>query len=176
MEEIFKPIPGFDGYEISNYGRVISYKNKVPKELTISKYSNGYCFVSLSNHGVVKGYLLHRLVMMTFKPVDGMEKLEVNHLDCNRTNNTLKNLEWSTPKQNRDYRDSLNHTPKAKTVEVTMLDSGEKKYFNTITECAEYYGVTRKAINRYLQSDNVRSDRKVQATFKLIGNTYDLNS
>ena len=105
-----------------------------------------------------------------------MEKLEVNHLDCNRTNNTLENLEWSTPKQNRDYRDSLNHTPKAKTVEVTMLDSGEKRYFNTITECAEYYGVTRKAINRYLQSDNVRSDRKVQATFKLIGNTYDLNS
>ena len=42
MEEIFKPIPNFDGYEISNYGRVISYKNKKPREMTINKYSNGY--------------------------------------------------------------------------------------------------------------------------------------
>ena len=49
MEEIFKPIPDFDGYEISNYGRVISYKNKVPKELTISKYST----ISIFNDGVV---------------------------------------------------------------------------------------------------------------------------
>ena len=176
MEEIFKPIPNFDGYEISNYGRVISYKNKKPREMTISKYSNGYCFVSLSKNGIVKTYSVHRLVMTTFNPVENMEHLEVNHLDCDKTNNRIDNLEWVTPKENREYRDKLKHTPKAKTIEVTMLGTGEKLYFNSITECAEYYGVTRNAINRYLQSDAVRSDRKGQAIFKIIGNTYELNN
>ena len=101
MEEIFKPIPNFDGYEISNYGRVISYKNKKPREMTISKYSNGYCFVSLSKNGIVKTYSIHRLVMTTFNPVENMEHLEVNHLDCDKTNNRIDNLEWVTPKENR---------------------------------------------------------------------------
>lgn len=40
--------------------------------------------------------------------------------------------------------------------------------FYTMTECAKYFGVTRKAINRYLETDNIRSDRKVQARFKKI--------
>ena len=44
-----------------------------------------------------------------------------------------------------------------------------------MTECAEYYGITRKAINKYLQTDTVRSDRKVQAIFRIVGNTYELN-
>lgn len=175
MEEIFKPIPNFDGYEISNYGRVISYKSKKPREMTINKYSNGYCFVSLSKNGIVKSYLVHRLVMMTFKPIENMEQLEVNHLDCNRENNHLDNLEWVTSKENKEYRDKLKHTPKAKTIEVTMLKTGEKLYFNSMTECAEYYGITRKAINKYLQTDTVRSDRKVQATFRIVGSTYELN-
>ena len=45
-----------------------------------------------------------------------------------------------------------------------------------MTECANYFGVTRKAINRYLETQNIRSDRKVQAHFYKLGKTYDLNS
>ena len=77
MEKKIIDIPGFDGYKISNLGYVISYKGKTPKVLTISNYPNGYNFVSLSKDGKVKGYLLHRLVLMSFCPVDGMENLQV---------------------------------------------------------------------------------------------------
>ena len=40
--------------------------------------------------------------------------------------------------------------------------------FYTMTECADYFGLTRKAINRYLETNNIRSDRKVQAYFSII--------
>lgn len=175
MIEKFIKIPEFEGYEISNFGYVISYKGKEPKKLTISSYSNGYKFVSLSKNGKVKGYLLHRLVLSSFCPVEGMEKLQVNHLDCDKSNNRLDNLEWATPKENREYRDKKKHTPKAETIQVIFLEDGHEMFFDSMTSCAEYFGISRKAINHYLEADSVRKDRKVQAIFKKIGRTSELN-
>ena len=175
MEEKIIDIPGFDGYKISNLGYVISYKSKTPKTLTISSYPNGYKFVSLSKNGKVKGYLLHRLVLMSFFPIEGMENLQVNHKDFNRANNRLDNLEWSTAQENRDYRDKNKHTPKAETIKVIFLEDGREMIFDSMTECANYFGITRKAISRYLETDQVRKDRKVQAIFKRMGKTSELN-
>lgn len=175
MEEKILEIPGFEGYKISNYGYVISYKNKTPKRLTISSYPNGYKFVSLSKDGKVKGYLLHRLVMMTFCPCENMENLQVNHKDFNRENNRLDNLEWTTAQENRDYRDKNKHTPKAETIQVIFLEDGKEMRFDSMSACADYFGLTRKAINRYLETDNVRKDRKVQAIFRRLGRTSEIN-
>lgn len=175
MEEKFVKIPGFEDYEISNYGYVISYKSKEPKKLTISSYPNGYKFVSLSKDGKVKGYSLHRLVLMSFSPCENMEELQVNHLDCNRANNRLDNLEWATPRENREYRDLVKHTPKAETIQVIFLEDGREMFFDSMTSCADFFGVSRKAINRYLETDNVRKDRKVQAIFRRVGKTSEIN-
>lgn len=168
-------LPGFKGYKISNYGYVISYKRKEPKILTNSKYSNGYVFVTLSKNNESRTYLLHRLVLMAFCPCEGMENLQVNHKDFDRSNNRLDNLEWTTPQENRDYRDKNKHTPKAETIKVIFLEDGRELIFDTISSCAEYFGVSRKAINRYLETDNVRKDRKVQAIFRRMGRTSELN-
>ena len=175
MEEIIIDIPGFPGYKISNYGYVISYKQKEPRRLAISNYSNGYTFVTLSNRGTQRAYLLHRLVLMSFQPVENMENLQVNHKDFDRKNNRLDNLEWVTGQENREYRDRSKHTPKAETIKVTFLEDGREMIFDSMTACAEYFGVTRKAINRYLATNQVRSDRKVQATFERLGRTSELN-
>lgn len=164
MKETFLPIFGHPQYEISNLARVISHKRKTPQELKIFNYSNGYQFVKIDGQSC----LIHRLVLMTFNPVEGMENLQVNHIDCNRKNNKLDNLEWVTSQQNRDYRDNVCHsTPKAIGIKVEFL-TGEVMAFYTMTECADYFGLTRKAINRYLETDNIRSDRKVQAYFSII--------
>ena len=48
-------------------------------------------------------------------------------------------------------------------------------YFNSKEEYARYFGITRKAIDHYLKAKTVRKDRKVQAHFFLVGNTYELN-
>lgn len=45
-------------------------------------------------------YSVHRVVLENFMPVEGMEKLQVNHIDRNKRNNNLSNLEWATCKEN----------------------------------------------------------------------------
>ena len=108
---------------------------------------------------------------MTFNPVENMENLQVNHIDGNINNNFLKNLEWTTPKENRNHREKINHTPKSETILVKFL-TGEEMIFPTMTKCAEYFGVSRKAIQHYCESKTIRKDRKIQAEFIRLGRTY----
>ena len=175
MEEIWKVIEKYPDYEISNLGNVKSHKRKKEIIMKPGKYSNGYLFVHLRNKEENRYELIHRLVLSTFSPCKNMENLQVNHKNCKRDDNRLENLEWATKQENDKYRDKLKHTPKAMTILVQFLDDREDMVFDSITSCAEYFGVTRKAINRYLESQNIRSDRKVQAHFYIVGKTYELN-
>jgi len=107
----FKDIAGFDGlYQISNDGEVLSLnrecnvkgghrsvKSRVLKKVIDSR---GYFKVTLSKSGApVKNWLIHRLVALTFIPnPDG--KVEVNHIDGDKQNNNVENLEWATRQEN----------------------------------------------------------------------------
>lgn len=62
---------------------------------------DGYVMVSLMKKGGGTRYLpFHRIKMMAFAPVENMDSLQVNHIDGNKENNELSNLEWVTSKQN----------------------------------------------------------------------------
>lgn len=106
MEEIWKDIPDYLGYQVSNLGRVrthnkITYTKKSgerhwkdrilkPKGQT---YATGYR-VDLWKNGKPKSYLVARLVAFTFYEVDiNNHELTVNHIDGNRFNNNIQNLE-----------------------------------------------------------------------------------
>lgn len=95
--EYFKDIPGYEGiYKISNYGRVASERSfKILKPIRSKRF--GYSFVSLCCSGKIKIHKIHRLVLMTFR---GASKLHVNHIDFDRSNNCLSNLEYTTAKEN----------------------------------------------------------------------------
>ena len=54
----------------------------------------------MSTDGKRHRYSVHRLVLENFNPVEGMENLQVNHIDGNKENNKLENLEWTTCKEN----------------------------------------------------------------------------
>lgn len=97
MMELWKDIPGYEGfYEVSNFGRIKSLHLK-PKILNPKAMSNRYKRVSLSVGGVKKQYSVHRLVMLAFV---GDSDLQVNHIDGNKDNNELSNLEYCTSKEN----------------------------------------------------------------------------
>ena len=101
MIEIWKDIEGYEGlYQISNLGRVKSLnRNKV---MTLRVKRNGYKEVSLSKDNTKKHYLVHRLVAQAFIPNTG-NKPTVNHIDEDKTNNNVDNLEWATMKEQNNH-------------------------------------------------------------------------
>lgn len=118
MKEIWKPIEGYEGlYEVSNLGRVRSldrYVKRVTKRgvvnqfhagrvLSPKKTKVGYLEVQLfNNQSKGKMWRVHRLVAETFMPCDD-STLEVNHIDENKLNNEVDNLEWCNRKYNTNY-------------------------------------------------------------------------
>lgn len=91
-----------DGYYISTYGRVYSARSN--KFLSINKSVRGYNQVLLfGTHGKTICSRIDRLIMKTFYPITNMDKMQVNHRNCDNGFDMITNLEWTTPKENTDY-------------------------------------------------------------------------
>ena len=84
-----------DFIEVSNFGEVKSHGKIIKGEIT----SGGYCRVHISHKGVQYKFLVHRLVAEAFIPnPDGLP--EVNHINCDKYDNRVENLEWCDRMQN----------------------------------------------------------------------------
>ena len=104
QKEIWKDVRGLKKhYKVSNMGRVKSYKKRKPAILKPMKNKSGYYFVGLFFKGTSKDYLIHRLVLETFKGLGEFPKIYCNHIDCDKTNNKLSNLEWCTNVENSKH-------------------------------------------------------------------------
>lgn len=105
MKEIFKDIAGYEGlYQVSNLGRVKSLGNNEERKDKILKpgINHGYCIVELSKNNNKRKFSIHRLVAESF--LDNPNKLpQVNHIDQNKQNNRVDNLEYCTSKYNIRY-------------------------------------------------------------------------
>lgn len=114
MKEVFVEIKGFDGYFISNFGRILGKSGKILK--TYENYK-GYLKVGLVVSGkksTVKKRV-HRLVAQAFIPnPDNLP--EVNHKDLNKQNNRVDNLEWVTGEENRKHYNNIKNTGKDGTI------------------------------------------------------------
>ena len=95
--EVWKQIPNFSLYQVSNYGRVkIIKSNKIIRQ----NFSREYLIIGITNDKKVrKTVRVHRLVALTFKP-NNNPKLEVNHINSVKSDNRVDNLEWTTHKSN----------------------------------------------------------------------------
>ena len=102
MTEVIKDIKGYEGrYTISNLGIVRSLLTNKVLNPGITKF--GYYRVNLRDeNNKCKSFFVHRLVALNFLP-NPNNYLEVNHIDCNRLNNKVDNLEWVSKEQNILY-------------------------------------------------------------------------
>lgn len=131
MEE-YRDIPDYEGsYQVSNFGNVLAlryHQGRFSRVLKPKTDKYGYLCVRLSRKGVGKCFTIHRLVMLTFK---GKSNLTVNHIDKNKINNKLSNLEYMSNKDNVRY--SLAHKIKA-----TNIQTGEVLHFKSTKETNEH--------------------------------------
>lgn len=103
MREIWKPIEGWEGlYEVSNLGNVKSFCKGKERFLRPSKKKNGYLQVVLQDNGRKGFFTIHRLVAAAFIP-NPNNLPTVNHIDENKENNRVDNLEWMTTQDNVTY-------------------------------------------------------------------------
>lgn len=105
-----KVIPDFPCYRISRNGQVWScykYKTNIPidtwRELQpVIDKATGYPLVTLVHEGIRKNQFIHRLLGLAFIP-NPENKPVINHIDGDKTNFNLVNLEWATVKENTQH-------------------------------------------------------------------------
>lgn len=131
--EQWKDIVGYEGYyEVSSLGRVRSKERILPHNVNDGIYvkkpkilktqvKKGYVFVTVSIDGVRKSLPVHRLVAKAFLP-NPENKPQVNHIDGDKTNNKLDNLEFATAKENVDHAVSIGLIKKGSRSNLAVLN------------------------------------------------------
>lgn len=148
----FHTIPGFSRYQISKKGVIIDTQ-KNNRVIPLSHSSSGYLSCMLyADNGLRQGVFLHRLLMLTFcLPTNqDVSQLVVDHIDGNRLNNDLSNLEWVSRSSNCSRAGYRQTTIKSVPVILTNTITGEEKQYDTITACGNTVGLHKDTLRNWL--------------------------
>lgn len=155
MQEIWKDIPGYEGYyQVSNQGVVkalertykqfngltgnYNYRVYPEKIMFVEEDKDGYLKTRLSKDGKQKKFFVHRLVAMTFIP-NQENKPEVNHKDGIKKNNGSENLEWVTTSENQRHAiaNKLYETAKGEKSGTSKLKESEVREIHKLWKTGE---------------------------------------
>lgn len=163
LQEIWSDIPGFSFYQVSNMGRVISYRNDKPLIMHGSDDGNGYLKLMLyGDDGRRYCKKIHRLVAEAFIPCpESDEEMTVDHIQSGpegKLDNSVTNLQWITRSENikKAYRDGMcdeRIQRQNKVICITNLWTGNYWYIDSIGQAAELIGVDRSSISHCLRGD-----------------------
>lgn len=163
-KEIWKDIPRYEGlYQVSNKGRIRSLTHyarnnkdggmRLIEGMILSPFvtPTGYMQVLLSKgKDIRKKHYVHRLVATAF--LSNKDNLsDVNHIDGDKNNNSIGNLEWCSHRDNQIHMIKNRMTDKEKP--VLCLETG--KVFNSMSEAENETGIDRHCIKRACDSGNV---------------------
>lgn len=135
----------YENYLINKNGDIYSIKNKRLLKKTCNP--NGYIYYNLNN----KSILAHRIVAFTFIENTDKSKDQVNHIDGDKTNNRVENLEWVTSKEN------INHAMK-----ILGKNIGENNHMAKLT-------------NAQAEEIRLKYNKKAGITYKVLAEEYDIS-
>lgn len=155
-DERWKPIVGFHGYWVSNFGRIYGHQNKILNQI-LNK--DGYYKVTLCVNGIHVDKRVNRLVAEAFLPNPNNLPI-VMHLDNDRTNNYVDNLSWGTYSENNKYMYTCDRHPGSLTEEIREkalektrkpvmsinVKNGEREYFISQHDAARSLNVSQQHI------------------------------
>lgn len=143
MIEYF-PIPGFSKYRISRNGVV--YSELSEGTLVGSINGSGYFFYRmLGDDGKTKSIGAHRLLALAFLPCENPEEMVVNHINGNKLDNRVENLEWCTYQENAEHAGAMGLTTKCIPMLVRDALTGEVVRYASIAAGARALNLTKDA-------------------------------
>ena len=135
---IWKKIPNFNKYEASNCGKIRNFKTK--RLINGSLDGDEYLVSSLSNNeGKFINVKFHRIIAQTF--IENPDnKLTVNHIDKNKQNNHISNLEWSGTDEQTKHKYNIYPLPPTTKIEkkISMYNNEIETIFNSLKDCCKY--------------------------------------
>ena len=161
MNEIYKPVPNFEGiYEISNFGNVRSCEReyirqdgaivrKRAKQRKLVVDSLGYVRIQLHHLKEKKYYKIHRLVLLTF---EGYKNMPINHIDGNKRNNRIDNLEYCTDSHNNQHSHDNKLRPKKHYNKIICNETGE--VFNGVMALSRFLTLSHTMVSAHLKYNN----------------------
>ena len=138
---MLKPHPKHLEYLVSTEGYVLNKKQTAP--LKPSFNTKGYAIINLHEHGKITGIAIHRMVAETFIP-NPENKPQINHIDGNKTNNSVNNLEWVTQSENMKHATlTLNqrigkNNPKAKRIKGINTKTNQIIEFDSLMDATRF--------------------------------------
>lgn len=148
-EEQWLPVLGYEQYLVSSFGRVYSLK----RERLLSQFNTlGYLHVALyDGHGNQKTTKVHRLVAEAFLPRHPKKDV-VNHIDGDKSYNSVDNLEWCSQSENAKHAYAIGLKSATNKQAVRILETGE--VFDSLSACAEAIGGNVSTVSNCLAGKN----------------------
>ncbi len=146
-------------YEISSYGRcrnITKLHWKTGGILKPRKTKTGYWRYNICYNNKIVDYYAHRLVAMFFIDINKIN-LTVNHIDGDKDNNHVSNLEWVTMSENNAHASKLGLMGKA--IERYSLEGKFIDEFTSATEAGRKLGIKAKNINQALLGNTLHANR-----------------
>ena len=165
--EIWRDIKDYEGlYKVSNQGRVKSLKKKFGKQETETIMKpvmqwTGYMRIGLIKDKKLKTHMVHRLVAQAFIP-NPENKPIINHIDGNKANNDVDNLEWATFKENSNLSKKLKSSKRYNS--ILVVDSCGNT-FDSYRQAGRFWGLSPNTIkNDCLRRTKRKITRKIRFT------------
>lgn len=143
---LYKTNQTYPDYLVYEDGRVFNFKTGRFLNGTVGNSGyHQYRLKNINNKYTTIG--IHRLLLSTFKPIKNLNELVVNHIDGDKSNNSLSNLEWCTYKENQTHAGKLGLTEKCKPIACIKYPELTVQEFNSIIECSDFFGVPKDYIS-----------------------------